>query len=195
MELIHYSGVPGSGITSLCLVECKHHLNQGDRVFWISGKNLDPERFSQIMNDLSISNASKFHLMKFNKEQIKLDFETIILQVTNMCNVLKSTRLIVIDDWDYSMERYEKSGRIESISRLVDCCSKNDIKLIITSKGYDSHEGELNKLIARSSNELSKIGFENNIVCKSAEGGTYSIINPEHTINYKIIQNGIEFIQ
>lgn len=193
MKFIHYSGVPGSGKTSLCLSESKQNLIEGNRVFWISGNRLDPDRFSQIMNDLSISNASKFHLIMFEPEEIKFSFQKIITQVINMSKQLTTTKLIVFDDWDYDMDAYEKVNRIESISEMVESSKNNSISVIITSLAYESHNNELNKFTARAGNELEKIGFKNSIVCNS-EGGFKSIINSDKTINFKITNNGIEFL-
>ena len=70
MVNIHISAPPGMGKTSYCLVTSRSVLNDGGRVFWISGEKLNHERFSQIMSKIQVTKASNFHLLSFEDDSI-----------------------------------------------------------------------------------------------------------------------------
>ena len=195
MNYIHYSGIPGSGKTSLCLVESRKNLEDDSRVFWLSGRSLDPQRFSQIMTDLSISKASKFHLLNFNSNERESSFENGINQIIRMCNQLKSTSLIIIDDWDYDMEKYEKSIRINKISELVECSKNNSINVYLTSKSYENLSDDENRYSARAASDLEKIGFNNQIISEGILENEYIITASNGNIVFRIIGTGIEFVE
>ena len=193
MTHIHYSGVPGSGKTSLCLVESKEVLITDFRVFWLSGKEIDSIRFSQIMNSVPIHKAANFHLLEFGDHAAKMTFETGIKKIIIMCNQLKSIALIVIDGWDENMDKIEKKSRIDSMDELIKTIKKNNIKLIATSNAYENLNEKGGEYLIRAKNELEKIEFSNNLIIDELNGN-YLITNESENRRYKITSIGIEYI-
>ena len=196
MVNIHISGYPGCGKTSICLNEVKNNLLSGGRVFWLSYSGINFERFTQIIGEIPISNASKFHSLQFSTGiSHKDDFDQSIQQLIRMCNHLPSTKLVVIDGWDQGMEDVSKKLRFERISDLVNNSKENEFEIIATSLSYEdaSNNSENYKIKAKA--KFKNLGFENwLIIPDSNENNLRKIIKPNQTTLYKMIPEGIEII-
>jgi len=194
MDYIHISGTPGSGKTSMCLVVSKNILLEGGRVFWLS-TDINSDRFSQIMEDLPISNASKFHSLLFSEDMSSNNgFEQAINQLIIMPSQLPSTRIIVIDGWDQGMELSSKKLRLDKINELIEVCKRFGIKLYITSQSYENASGTDKKHTIRSKGKLEKIGFENWLIFPDDDSEALRILNkPNEQLSFKMSREGIEY--
>ena len=194
MENIHISGFPGCGKTSYCLGESKKVLLDSGRVFWLTSSPLDVERFSQIMGDLPISNASKFHSMEFGENILNNNtFENAVIQLINMCGQLTSTKLVVIDGWDGDLDEFSKKYRIENISKLIKTSEKNDFRVIITSTSYEDASNNSEKYKVRSKSKFESMGLVSWLVIPGEEGFRI-IIKPDDSIKFKMVNDGIKII-
>tara|TARA_Y100001968_G_scaffold69948_1_gene61090 strand:+ start:33 stop:626 length:594 start_codon:yes stop_codon:yes gene_type:complete len=195
MANIHVSAPPGIGKTSLCLTYSRKVLIEGGRVFWISSDELNHERFSQIMQDIPISNASKFHLLSFGNENTKNDFDVTIEQLVRMVSSLESTKLVVIDGWDSGMTSIEKKYRLEGISKLTKA-GKSPFDIYTTSLAYENAGDSVELYKIRAEKEFEKLGFENwLIVPHDKNEGVKKIIKPKNQINYILKSEGVEFLE
>ncbi len=198
MPNIHISGYPGCGKTTICLVEAKNNLLNGGRVFWLSCENIDFKRFTQIMEDIPISNASKFHSLEFGSERTntKLEsFDLAIQQLIRMCNNLPSTKLVIIDGWDHLVDNFYKKLRIDSISDLVDCSKINNFEIMVTSLSYHDASNNSEKYKIRAKAEFENLKFENWLIVPDSNNQTLrKIIKPNEVTLYKMIHEGIEII-
>jgi hypothetical protein len=197
MPNIHISGYPACGKTSICLAEAKNNLLNGGRVFWLSCENIDFERFTQIMGDIPISNASKFHSLEFGAKRTnntKLEsFDLAIQQLIRMCSNLPTTKLVIIDGWDHIMDKASKKLRIDSISDLVDSSKVNDFEIMVTSLSYHDASNNSEKYKIRAKAEFENLKFENWLIIPDSNNQKLrKIIKPNEVTLYKMIREGIE---
>ena len=180
------------------MAEAKKNLLNGGRVFWLSCENIDFERFTQIMGDIPISNASKFHSLEFGAEKTntKLEsFDLAIQQLIRMCSNLPSTKLVIIDGWDHAMDNSFKKLRINSISDLVDSSKVNDFQIMVTSLSYQDASNNSEKYKIRAKSEFENLKFENWLIIPDSNNQTLrKIIKPNEVTLYKMIHEGIEII-
>ncbi len=199
MEYVHISGTPASGKSSMCLMFSKEILLEGGRVFWLSPDihHIPPERFAQIMQDLPISNASKFHSLNFSDRTSfsENSFEGAITKLMVMATQLPSTKIIIIEDWEY----YGKAGALNKIKELLEICKKNKIKLFLTSICYHDASNSSKKYAIRSESKFEKMGFENWLISPHEDLITSERISklnkPNEEILFKITNEGIEYIE
>ena len=199
MNQIHISGSPGSGKTSICLMKSNEILSTGGRVFWISNK-LDSVRFSQIMENIPIQNASKFHSMEFSDNSGELitkdmnSFDQAIIQLIIMSTQLTTTKLIVIDGWDYGINS-QNNGRLTKIKDLKDLCDKNNIQLYLTSQSYEDASNNSEKYRIRSKTKFENMGFENWLITPHDKLDSLRLlIKEKEELIFKMVNEGIEFI-
>jgi len=200
MAQIHISGSPGSGKTSICLMKSNEILSAGGRVFWVSNK-LDPVRFSQIMENIPIQHASKFHSMEFSDNSEVFitkevnGFEQAINQLIIMSTQLPTTKLIVIDGWDIGIGT-SKNERFDKIESLKEICDKNDIQLYLTSQSYEDASDNLEKYRIRSKTKFEGMGFENWLIYPHDEiNSLRKLIKGNKELVFKMINEGIEYVE
>ena len=196
MVNIHISGYPGCGKTSICLNEVKKVLLDSGRVFWLSYTGIDFERFRQIIGDIPISKASKFHALQFSSDISHKDgFDTSIQQLIGMCDHLPSTQLVVIDGWDQGMEDFSKKLRFEKISNLVNSSKKNQFEIIATSLSYEDASNNSENYKIKAKVKFEDLEFENWLIIPDPkENNLRKIIKPNQITLYKIIQEGIKIM-
>lgn len=200
MAQIHISGSPGSGKTSICLMKSNEILSAGGRVFWVSNK-LDPVRFSQIMENIPIQYASKFHSMEFsdNSEVFVTKevngFEQAINQLIIMSTQLPTTKLIVIDGWDIGIGSSKKE-RFDKIESLKEICDKNGIQLYLTSQSYEDASDNLEKYRIRAKTKFEEMGFENWLIYPHNEiNSLRKLIKGNKELVFRMINEGIEYVE
>ncbi len=199
MEYVHISGAACSGKTSMCLMFSKEILLEGGRVFWLSPSihDMHPERFAQIMEDLPISHASKFHSLNFSDRTSfsENSFEGAMNKLMIMALQLPSTKIIVIEDWQH----YAKADALKKIEELFVICNENKIKLYLTSLSYQDASDNSKKYSIRSESELGKIGFENWLISPCEElvssERVSKLSKPNEELLFKITNEGIEYIK
>ncbi len=133
--ITHLAVGEGCGGTSLALQYSRDILIDGGRVVWVCEKTPDPQRFSQILNNVDVALLAKFHMMECG--------EVIaggVLTAGKLAERL-TPQLFVIDDWTPRTGQPDRLT-ISAIEKICKILESTGCKLLITSALYGDASGK-----------------------------------------------------
>ena len=129
---IHLAVEGSVGGTSLGLHVAADMINDGGRVLWVCEEMPDNKRFSQLFQNLSLTDASKFHAMSFSSS-----FDKAVDTIISALETLPSVKLIVMDDWCQNSGKIPNSI-IDEVIRLKEKIPEQTVLLLISKASIDA---------------------------------------------------------
>jgi len=161
---IHLAVEGSVGGTSLGLHVAADMIHDGGRVLWVCEEMPDNKRFSQLFQNLSLTEASKFHAMSFSSS-----FNKAVDSIISALETLPSVKLIVMDDWCQSSGKIPNSI-IDEVIRLKENIPEQTVLLLISKASVDASGKREDQKYARAENKMKENDFSIFILSRPKDG-------------------------
>ncbi len=161
---IHLAVEGSVGGTSLGLHVAADMINDGGRVLWVCEEMPDNKRFSQLFQNLSLTDASKFHAMSFSSS-----FDKAVDTIISALETLPSVKLIVMDDWCQNSGKIPNSI-IDEVIRLKEKIPEQTVLLLISKASIDASGKKEYQKYARAENKMRENDFSIFILSRPKDG-------------------------
>lgn len=186
-QSIHLAVEGSVGGTSLALHLAANEIENEGRVIWACKEMPNAGRFSQLFSHLSLVQSSRFHAIL-----LAGNMELAVSLIIQAMNGLPSVKMIIIDDWCDSSGRISKDELTQMAKLLKQ--KKEDITLLLVSKGsIDASGNSSANIIARSANEMKKLGFTIATLTREKDGPFRTLTIGDDSSNIKLEATGFTY--
>jgi len=181
---IHLAVEGSVGGTSLGLHVAADMINDGGRVLWVCEEMPDNKRFSQLFQNLSLTDASKFHAMSFSSS-----FDKAVDSIISALETLPSVKLIVMDDWCQNSGRIPNSI-IDEVIRLKEKIPEQTVLLLISKASIDASGKKEYQKYARAENKMRENDFSIFILSRPKDGPLRELYFGDQKIELQLTEEG-----
>tara|TARA_S200000501_G_scaffold192821_1_gene181637 strand:- start:16062 stop:16658 length:597 start_codon:yes stop_codon:yes gene_type:complete len=181
---IHLAVEGSVGGTSLGLHVAADMINDGGRVLWVCEEMPDNKRFSQLFQNLSLTDASKFHAMSFSSS-----FDKAVDSIISALETLPSVKLIVMDDWCQNSGRIPNSI-IDEVIRLKEKIPEQTVLLLISKASIDASGKKEYQKYARAENKMRENDFSIFILSRPKDGPLRELYFGDQKIELELTEEG-----
>ena len=181
---IHLAVEGSVGGTSLGLHVAADMINDGGRVLWVCEEMPDNKRFSQLFQNLSLTDASKFHAMSFSSS-----FDKAVDSIISALETLPSVKLIVMDDWCQNSGKIPNSI-IDEVIRLKEKIPEQIVLLLISKASIDASGKKEYQKYARAENKMRENDFSIFILSRPKDGPLRELYFGDQKIELELTEEG-----
>tara|TARA_B100001778_G_scaffold324626_1_gene319178 strand:- start:173 stop:769 length:597 start_codon:yes stop_codon:yes gene_type:complete len=181
---IHLAVEGSVGGTSLGLHVAADMINDGGRVLWVCEEMPDNKRFSQLFQNLSLTDASKFHAMSFSSS-----FDKAVDSIISALETLPSVKLIVMDDWCQNSGKIPNSI-IDEVIRLKEKIPEQTVLLLISKASIDASGKKEYQKYARAENKMRENDFSIFILSRPKDGPLRELYFGDQKIELELTEEG-----
>ena len=181
---IHLAVEGSVGGTSLGLHIAADTIQDGGRVLWVCEDMPDNKRFSQLFQNLSLTDASKFHAMSFSSS-----FDKAVDSIISALDSLPSVKLIVMDDWCPSSGKIPNST-LDEVMRLKEKIPDQTLLLLISKASIDASGQKENHTYARAENKMLENNFSIFVLSRHKDGPIRELDIGGQKIELKLTEEG-----
>ncbi|RPG76188.1 MAG: hypothetical protein CBE08_002795 [Euryarchaeota archaeon TMED248] len=181
---IHLAVEGSVGGTSLGLHVAADMINDGGRVLWVCEEMPDNKRFSQLFQNLSLTDASKFHAMSFSSS-----FDKAVDSIISALETLPSVKLIVMDDWCQNSGKIPNSI-IDEVIRLKEKIPEQTVLLLISKASIDASGKKEYQKYARAENKMRENDFSIFILSRPKDGPLRELYFGDQKIELQLTEEG-----
>lgn len=183
---IHLAVEGSVGGTSLGLHIAADMIQDGGRVLWVCEEMPDNKRFSQLFQNLSLTDASKFHAMSFSSS-----FDKAVDSIISALETLPSVKLIVMDDWCQNSGKIPNSI-INEVIRLKENIPEQTVLLMISKASIDASGKRDDQKYARAENKMRENDFSIFILSRPKDGPLRELNFEGQKIELELTEEGFK---
>ncbi len=185
---IHLAVEGSVGGTSLGLHIAADIIQDGGRVLWVCEEMPDNKRFSQLFQNLSLIDASKFHAMSFSSS-----IDKAVDSIISALESLPSVKLVVMDDWCSRTGKIPNST-IDEIIRLKQKIPSETVLLLISKASIDASGKKENQKYARAENKMIENDFSIFILSRPKDGPIRELYLKGQKVKLELTEEGFKEI-
>ncbi len=185
---IHLAVEGSVGGTSLGLHIAADIIQDGGRVLWVCEEMPDSKRFSQLFQNLSLIDASKFHALSFSSS-----IDKAVDSIISALESLPSVKLVVMDDWCSRTGKIPNSI-IDEVIRLNREIPPETVLLLISKAGIDASGKKESQKYARAENKMVENNFSIFILSRPRDGPVRELYLEGQKIKLELTEEGFNEI-